>query len=49
MREQHAQVAVAPFGNVAKGPGAARRVFLRRQAKLAGEVARIVEMLHIAS
>lgn len=48
MREQHAQVAVTLLGDAPQIARAARAVFLGRQAEPAGEVARILEVAHVA-
>jgi hypothetical protein len=49
MREQHAQVAVAAFGNMPQVTRTAGGIFLRCQAEPAGEVACIVEVLNVAA
>ena len=49
VREQHAQIAVPALGDVAQVARVARAVFLGCEAKPAGEVARVLEVAHIAA
>ena len=49
MGEQHAQVTVAALGNAPEMARAARRMFLGRKAKPAGEVARILEVADLTA
>src|SRR4029450_12258604 len=46
--EQHAQIAVAAFGDASEVAGAARRMLFGREAEPGGEVPRIVKVADVA-